>query len=103
MARRWSSSPGANGWVCGAGHCLPNEHLALYNACVIDKDFNKGRQIMSALLPLMRLLEKDGKFVQSIKFGCELAGRQAGPVRRSMRGLDDAQKREPETTIRTCI
>lgn len=92
---------GAKGWVCGAGNCLPAEHLALYDACVIEKDFTKGRQIMSALLPLMRLLEQGGKFVQSIKFGCELAGLPAGPVRRPMRALDDDQKRELETTIRT--
>ncbi|BCH12625.1 dihydrodipicolinate synthase family protein (plasmid) [Mesorhizobium sp. 131-3-5] len=92
---------GAKGWVCGAGNCLPEEHLALYNACAIENDFVKGRQIMSALLPLMRLLEQGGKFVQSIKYGCELAGLPAGPVRRPMRDLDETQKRELEITIRT--
>jgi 4-hydroxy-tetrahydrodipicolinate synthase len=91
---------GAKGWVCGAGNCLPDEHLALFRACVAEKDFEKGRQIMSALLPLMRLLEQGGKFVQSIKFGCELAGLPAGPVRKPMRSLEDAQKRELESTIR---
>jgi 4-hydroxy-tetrahydrodipicolinate synthase len=91
---------GAKGWVCGAGNCLPDEHLALFRACVVEKDFEKGRQIMSALLPLMRLLEQGGKFVQSIKFGCELAGLPAGPVRKPMRSLEDAQKRELESTIR---
>ncbi|WP_192179668.1 dihydrodipicolinate synthase family protein [Mesorhizobium amorphae] len=92
---------GAKGWVCGAGNCLPEEHLALYNACVIENDYVKGRQIMSALLPLMRVLEQGGKFVQSIKYGCELAGLPAGPVRRPMRDLDESQKRELEVTIRT--
>jgi 4-hydroxy-tetrahydrodipicolinate synthase len=92
---------GAKGWVCGAGNCLPDEHLALYNACVVEKNFDKGRQIMSALLPLMRVLEQGGKFVQSIKFGCELAGLPAGPVRKPMRALDPDQKRELERTIRT--
>jgi 4-hydroxy-tetrahydrodipicolinate synthase len=91
---------GAKGWVCGAGNCLPDEHLALFRACVVEKDFEKGRQIMSALLPLMRLLEQGGKFVQSIKFGCELAGLPAGPVRKPMRSLEDEQKRELESTIR---
>jgi 4-hydroxy-tetrahydrodipicolinate synthase len=93
---------GAKGWVCGAGNCLPAEHLALYNACVLEKDFEKGRKIMSALLPLMRVLEQGGKFVQSIKFGCEMAGLPAGPVRKPMRGLSDDQKRALEETIRTC-
>ena len=80
---------------------LPGEHLALYNACVVEKDFEKGRKIMSALLPLMRVLEQGGKFVQSIKFGCELAGLPAGPVRKPMQGLDEDQKRELEEVIRT--
>ena len=57
---------------------------------------------MSALLPLMRVLEQGGKFVQSIKFGCDLAGLPAGPVRKPMRNLSDDQKRELEDTIRTC-
>src|SRR5215475_6337400 len=92
---------GAKGWVCGGGNCLPEEHIALYNACAVEKDFDKGRRIMSALLPLMSVLEQGGKFVQSIKFGCELAGLPAGPVRKPMRGLDDDQKRELEITIRT--
>jgi 4-hydroxy-tetrahydrodipicolinate synthase len=92
---------GAKGWVCGAGNCLPAEHIALYEACVIEKDFTKGRQIMSALLPLMRVLEQGGKFVQSIKYGCELVGLPAGAVRRPIRALEDEQKRELELTIRT--
>lgn len=92
---------GAKGWVCGAGNFLPVEHLALYNACVVEKNFDKGRRIMTALLPLMRVLEQGGKFVQSIKYGCELSGLPAGPVRKPLRGLDNDQKRELEVTIRT--
>jgi len=92
---------GAKGWVCGAGNCLPDEHIALYNACAVEKNFEKGRKIMSALLPLMRVLEQGGKFVQSIKFGCELAGLPAGPVRKPMRPLEDGQKRQLEETILT--
>ncbi|MEZ5774849.1 MAG: dihydrodipicolinate synthase family protein, partial [Hyphomicrobiaceae bacterium] len=92
---------GAKGWVCGGGNCLPDEHIALYRACAIEKDFDKGRRIMSALLPFMRVLEQGGKFVQTIKFGCELAGLPSGPVRKPMRGLDNEQKRQAEITIRT--
>lgn len=91
---------GAKGWVCGAGNCLPAEHLALYNACVVEKDFDKGRRIMSALLPLMRVLEQGGKFVQSIKFGCELAGLPAGSVRKPIRALTLDQKQELEIIIK---
>lgn len=92
---------GAKGWVCGGGNCLAEEHVALYRACAIENDFVKGRRIMSALLPFMSVLEQGGKFVQSIKYACELAGLPAGPVRRPMAGLDKDQKRELEAVIRT--
>ena len=92
---------GAAGWVCGGGNCLPSEHIALYRACALEKDFDKGRRIMSALLPFMRVLEQGGKFVQSIKFACEIAGLPAGPVRKPLRGLTKEQKREVEQVVRT--
>ena len=92
---------GARGWVCGAGNCLPKEHLALYEACVLENDFVKGRKIMSALLPLMRVLEQGGKFVQSIKHGCELAGLPAGGVRKPLKDMTKEQKRELDIVIRT--
>jgi len=92
---------GAAGWVCGGGNCLPAEHIALYQACAVEKDFDKGRRIMSALLPFMRVLEQGGKFVQSIKYACELAGLPAGPVRKPLEDMDDAQKQEVEQVIRT--
>ena len=36
---------------------------------------------MPALLPLMSVLEQGGKFVKTIKYGCELRGLKAGPPR----------------------
>ena len=92
---------GARGWVCGGGNCLPKEHIALYEACVLEKDFTKGRRIMSALLPFMGVLEQGGKFVQSIKYGCALAGLPAGPVRKPLRELTKEQKRDVDQVIRT--
>ena len=48
---------GSRSWVCGGSNFLPKEHIALYEACVVEKDFDKGRAIMKALLPLMAVLE----------------------------------------------
>jgi len=92
---------GARGWVCAGGNCLPEAHLALYEACVLEKDFDKGRRIMSALMPLMRVLEQGGKFVQCIKYGCTLAGLPAGPVRKPLEALSEAQESEMESVIAT--
>lgn len=71
---------GAKSWVCAGSNFIPAEHIALYEACVVEKDFAKGRKIMKAMMPLMDFLES-GKFVQSIKFGCEVTGQPTGPVR----------------------
>lgn len=72
---------GATSWVCAGSNFLPREHVALYQACVVEKDFDKGRRIMTAMMPLMDYLEASGQFVQSIKHGCELSGLRAGGVR----------------------
>lgn len=91
---------GAKSWVCAGSNFLPAEHVALYEACVVEKNFDKGRAIMTAMLPLMDFLEC-GKFVQSIKHGCELAGLTAGPVRAPLRPLNSEEKRTLETVVAT--
>lgn len=85
---------GARSWVCGGSNFLAAEHLALYKACAIEGDFKKGRRIMSALMPLMRVLEQGGKFIQCIKYGCEMAGLYAGPPRPPLRALNKDDMRE---------
>jgi len=81
---------GATSWVCAGSNFLPREHIALYEACVIEKDFDKGRRIMAAMMPLMDFLE-GGKFVQAIKHGCALAGLRPGGLRAPLKGLTGAE------------
>ncbi|HWV09277.1 MAG TPA: dihydrodipicolinate synthase family protein [Pseudomonas sp.] len=84
---------GARSWVCAGSNFIPREHVALYEACVLEKDFDKGRRIMSAMMPLMDFLE-GGKFVQSIKHGCQLVGLRPGGVRAPLQGMtEDEQQR----------
>jgi 4-hydroxy-tetrahydrodipicolinate synthase len=89
---------GARSWVCAGSNFLPREHVALYEACVLEKNFDKGRGIMSAMLPLMHFLD-GGKFVQSIKFGCELNGLDVGPVRAPLGPLNSEEKQTFQTVI----
>jgi 4-hydroxy-tetrahydrodipicolinate synthase len=91
---------GAKSWVCAGSNFLPREHVALYEACVLEKNFDKGRAIMTAMLPLMDFLEC-GKFVQSIKHGCELAGLKVGSVRAPLRPLNSEEKRTLQTVVAT--
>ncbi len=89
---------GARSWVCAGSNFIPREHIALYEACVVEKHFDNGRRIMSAMMPLMDFLE-GGKFVQSIKHGCTVAGLKAGGVRAPLQDLDDADKRRLQAII----
>ena len=91
---------GAPFWVCGGSNFLPHEHLALYNACVVEGDFAKGRRIMSAMLPLMHVLEQGGKFIQTIKHGVTMTGIDAGEVRAPLKGLNKDDKRALEQVVR---
>jgi 4-hydroxy-tetrahydrodipicolinate synthase len=90
---------GARSWVCGGSNFLPKEHAALYKACAIEGNFEKGRRIMSAMLPLMRVLEQGGKFVQCIKHGCEMNGLKAGPPRPPLQRLDQEEERDLERIV----
>jgi len=91
---------GARSWVCAGSNFIPREHIALYEACVIEKDFAKGRRIMSAMLPLMFFLE-GGRFVQSIKHGSELSGLNPGGVRAPLQPLEESEKEQLKEVIRT--
>lgn len=89
---------GARSWVCAGSNFLPREHVALYEACVLEKNFDKGRKIMSAMMPLMHFLDA-GKFVQSIKFGCELNGLDVGEARAPLRPLNSEEQRTLQTIV----
>lgn len=90
---------GARSWICAGSNFLPEEHVYLYETCVVNGDFVKGRRIMSAMLPLMTVLEQGGKFIQCIKHGTTMAGVPTGPMRPPLKGLNKDEKRELEQVI----
>lgn len=92
---------GARSWVCAGSNFAPEAHLALYRACAVDGDFTRGRRIMSAMLPLMRVLEQGGKFVQCIKHGLTLRGINTGPPRKPLQPLNSEDKRQLAEVIQT--
>ncbi|MEQ9240683.1 4-hydroxy-tetrahydrodipicolinate synthase [Roseovarius indicus] len=92
---------GARGWVCAGSNFAPEAHVALYRACVVEGDFTKGRRIMSAMMPLMSVLEQGGKFIQCIKHGLTMRGIHAGPPRKPLQPLNKDDKRALEEVIRT--
>ena len=91
---------GARSWVCAGSNFLAAEHIALYRACAVEGDFTKGRRIMSAMMPLMRVLEQGGKFVQTIKHGVTMRGIDTGAVRPPIKSLNKDDKRALEQVVR---
>lgn len=93
---------GAHSWICAAGNFLAPECIALYECCVKRGDFATGRRIMKAMLPLMTVLERGGKFVQCVKYGCELSGMPAGEtVRLPLRPMKKELKRKMRDALLT--
>ena len=91
---------GARSWVCAGSNFAPEAHIALYRACALEGNFDKGRRIMSAMLPLMSVLEQGGRFVQCVKHGLNLRGIPTGPPRKPLRPLNKDDKRELEQVIK---
>lgn len=92
---------GARSWVCAAGNFLGEECIALYETCVLQGDFERGRRLMKALLPVMTVLERSGKFAQCVKYGCEMLGLPAGTVRLPLRPMKKELKRQMRDAVIT--
>jgi len=83
---------GADSWICGPSNCMAKA------CCDLDRayrsgDLNKARSMMKILYRAMNILES-GKFVQKIKYGCELQGLPVGECRAPLGPLTDAEKAE---------
>jgi len=83
---------GADSWICGPSNCMAQA------CCDLDRtyrsgDMDKARAQMATLYTAMSSLES-GKFVQKIKYGCELQGTPVGICRQPLLPLTDEEKAE---------
>ncbi|WP_209424699.1 dihydrodipicolinate synthase family protein [Pararhodobacter sp. SW119] len=83
---------GAESWICGPANCMAKA------CCDLDRTWKAGetdraREMMKTLYRAMNSLES-GKFVQKIKYGCELQGLPVGAARAPLGPLSDAEKAE---------
>lgn len=81
---------GATSWICGPANCFAAECVALYNAFAAG-DHATAQAHMRRLFPAMVQLES-GKFVQKVKYGCELLGMPVGHTRQPLLPLGEAEK-----------
>jgi len=91
---------GAKSWVCATANFFPSECVQVMNILGKQSDFDKGRRLMSAFMPLMKTLEQGGKFLQCVKFGCEQQGRPGGSVRPPLMPMDESLKQEMTSVIK---
>ena len=83
---------GAESWICGPSNCMAKA------CCDLDRtfrsgDLDKAREQMKTLYRAMNILES-GKFVQKIKYGCELQGLPVGICRAPLGELTPEEKAE---------
>ena len=83
---------GADCWICGPSNCMAKA------CCDLDRTFRSGeitkaREMMKVLYRAMNVLES-GKFVQKVKYGCELQGLPVGECRAPLGPLTDDEKAE---------
>ncbi|MCB1332165.1 MAG: dihydrodipicolinate synthase family protein [Roseivivax sp.] len=83
---------GAESWICGPSNCMAKA------CCTLDRLYKAGdlagaKALMKTLYRAMNILES-GKFVQKIKYGCELQGMPVGECRAPLGPLTEAEKAE---------
>ncbi|MFO1171629.1 MAG: dihydrodipicolinate synthase family protein [Hyphomicrobiaceae bacterium] len=81
---------GADSWICGPANCMGKA------CCDLDRTFRSGniekaRQQMGVLYTALNILES-GKFVQKVKYGCELLGTPVGEARMPFGPLTEDEK-----------
>lgn len=83
---------GARSWVSPIPNFLPKPVVKLYEACALEGDFEKGRRLMDALLPISIFLERSGSYMQCVKHACNHMGLRAGAVRPPLLPMEDSLK-----------
>lgn len=81
---------GADSWICGPANCMAQA------VCDLDRTYRSGDLIkakaqMATLYTAMNILES-GKFVQKLKYGCELQGVPVGECRMPLGALTAEEK-----------
>ena len=81
---------GATSWICGPANCMAKACVDLVNT-IESGNWLGARDKMQVIYAAMSSLES-GKFVQKVKYGCELAGTPVGLGRKPLLALTDEEK-----------
>jgi 4-hydroxy-tetrahydrodipicolinate synthase len=81
---------GATSWICGPANCMAKACVDLVNT-IESGNWLAARDKALLIYRAMSSLES-GKFVQKVKYGCELAGTPVGIGRKPLLALNEAEK-----------
>ena len=81
---------GATSWICGPANCMARACVDLVKT-IESGNWLAARDKALAIYGAMASLES-GKFVQKVKYGCELAGTPVGDARRPLLPLSNEEK-----------
>jgi 4-hydroxy-tetrahydrodipicolinate synthase len=90
---------GSQAWVSATANIFPLECRRFLEICALGGDFESGRRIMAAMLPLMQLLEQGGKFIQCVKHGALLQGLRPGVPRPPMQPMPEELARQMDDLV----
>jgi 4-hydroxy-tetrahydrodipicolinate synthase len=88
---------GATSWICGPANCMAKACVDLVKT-IESGDWLTARDKMQVIYGAMSSLES-GKFVQKVKYGCELAGTPVGLARKPLLGLTAEEKAAFKTAM----
>lgn len=92
---------GGTSWICGPANCMVKPVVKFYNAFA-SGDIQGAQEIMRSMYAAMTNLES-GKFVQKVKYGCELNGFDVGATRLPLLPLSEAEKKEFQSVFAAAI
>lgn len=92
---------GASSWISAPANCFTEKVCDFYNK-VSSGDVTGAQSVMRDLFPVMALMES-GKFIQKVKYGCELAGFDVGPGRMPLQPLTQEEKAEFRKVFDDCM
>jgi 4-hydroxy-tetrahydrodipicolinate synthase len=81
---------GATSWICGPANCMAKACVDLVNT-IESGNWLAARDKALRIYRAMSSLES-GKFVQKVKYGCELAGTPVGVGRKPLLALNETEK-----------
>lgn len=92
---------GASSWICGPANCLAGKTISLYERFNAG-DIRGAQDVMRTLFPVLSSMES-GKFIQKVKYGCELAGFDVGVPRMPLQPLSEKEKTDFRLIFERCI